>query len=383
MPRLFPAPSSSWNPAPKGAAALSDASRVRPRDTRAHEAPQTASGGEEKRGRWLLACLTAIWRRRRTLAPFGASLSLVVVVAVGHAASEGLAWLPLVAGLGVGGAILVGAYRPIHQWYATGAAAAGLWTAAAWWVGLMDPVVLGTAVLLSAAAAAIWLRHHHPRGRVHVKGGSAWPWHWERWHFSRRARREVGEAVRSWEVASYWGRVPRSRIRAAEADIEEDFRLLTVELVPGHIDVDLDNRRAASAIGAPVRDVRIVDQGRDSGLPANVLLIEWYHDGLDLAAEQAENEAGESDGSPEPEDVLELRTTVLRLAVDRLGAEVVSARALARQANLHHDWVNRRLPEIAGRLGLRKVEGGWQRLAVEEEASRSRTRDQPRPRSGS
>jgi hypothetical protein len=370
MARLFPAPSASWNPAPKGAAALSDFSRARPRDTRAHEAPQTVSGGEGKQGRWLLVCLTAIWRHRRTLAPFGAVLSLVVLVAVGHAASEGLAWLPLVAGAGAGGAILVGAYRPIHQWYATGAGVAGLWTAAAWWVGLADPVVLGSLVILATAAAAIWLRHHHPRGRVRVRGGSTWPWfgeRWERWHFTRRTRREVGKAMQSWAEASYWGKVPRSRIRAAEADVDEDAWKLTVELVPGHIDVDLDNRRAASAIGAPVRDVRIVDQGRDSGRPANVLLVEWYFDGLDLV--EGGEEGGEAEEGAQPEDALELRAAILRLAVDRLGAEVVSARALARQANLPHDWVNRRLPEIAGQLGLRKVDGGWQRLAVEEEAS--------------
>lgn len=363
----FPAPSAVWNPASKAAATLSDP-RARPRDTRAREGLQTAGGAEGSRGRWLLACLTLMWRRRRTLAPFGAALTLVAVVAVGHAASEALAWVPLLVGLGVAGALLTAAYRPIHAWYARGAGVAGLWAAAAWWVGLADPVVLGSFVVLSAAAAAIWIRHHHPRARVRVRGGSYWPWHWERWHFQRRARREVGQAMASWEVASYWGKVPRSQIRAAVADVEEDYWLLMVELVAGHIVIDLDNRRAASAIGAPARDVRIVDQGRDSDHPANVVLIEWYFDGLELAAGDGE-EDGDVGERPEPEDVVELRTTMLRLAVDRGAAQVMSARELARQANLPHDWVARWVPQLAPELGLRRVKGGWQKLAVEEKAS--------------
>lgn len=363
---LFPMPSATWSPAPKSAAALSDP-RARPRVTPAREGHQTAGGAEGRRAGRLLACLTLIWRWRKTLAPFGAALALVVLVALGHAASEGLAWVPLLVGLGAAGAILLGAHRPIHQWYARGAGMAGLWTAAAWWVGLADPVVLGSFFVLGALAAAIWIRHQHPRARVRVSGGSVWPWHWERWHFQRRARREVRSAMGSWEVASFWGRVPRSRIRAALADFDEDFWQLTVELVPGHIVIDLDNRRAASAIGAPARDVRIVDQGRDSDHPANVVLIEWYFDGLVL--ERGEEESEASADRPEPVDEVELRTRMLRLAIDRAGARVMSGRKLAKLANLPHDWVARWLPQLAPGLGLRKVEGGWQRLAVEEEAS--------------
>jgi hypothetical protein len=294
--------------------------------------------------------------------------------AAGHAASEGLAWVPLLAGLAAAGSIGLWAHRPIHVRYAAGAGAAGLWAAAAWWAGLTDPVVLGSLALLTMVAAWIWIRHQSPRARVRVRGGSILPWQWERWQFRRISHREIRRAMASWETASYWGKVPRSKIRSAVADLDEDHRLLTVELVSGHIAVDLDVRRAASGIGAPVSHVRIVDSGRDSDQPANIVQVRWFYDGADLDDDENEEVEAQQDEATipppvpsAPEEPHAVRRERLKRAAEGLGAQVAPARELARRAKLPHDWVNRWLPKLAPELGLRRVKGGWQRLAVEED----------------
>lgn len=292
-----------------------------------------------------------------------ATLGLVLVPVVGHAASQGLAWAPMAAGTAAAGAIVLYGHRPIHLWWAAGAGAAGAWTAAAWWVGLADPIVAGSFVVLLASVAWVWIRYAHPRARVRVIGGSVWPWQWERWQFQRVARREIAAAMASWLVASYWGRVPRSEIRAAVADIEADLYLLTVELVPGHIDLDLDNRRAASAIEAPVAHVVVIQSERDGNQPANVVQVEWYHDGLP-AAEEAPEEAEQQAVRPSPVDLEAERLERLAAALARIGPRTISARGLAEEACLPHDWVNRHITKLAPRLGLRRVKGGWQRLAM-------------------
>lgn len=355
-----------------GPSALADP-RARPRNTPAREDRQAVGGEEGRRGpllarlgAWVLVGLLRLgWRWRRQLAAPGAILGLALVVAIGHAASESLAWVPLVAGAVLGGAIVLLGHRPIHRWYAGGAGAGGAWAAAAWWVGLADPVVLGSLALLGVAAATVWIRHHSSRGRVRVTGGSIWPWRWGRWQFARSARREIKRAMSSWEVASYWGKVPRSAIRSAEADIDEDHYLLTVELVPGHLRVDLTSPRAASAIGAPGTRVSLVQDDHDSERPANVVLIQWFHAGL-AAADHGEEEEAAAE-RPAPEDQQAFRREQLQRAADELGAEVISARKLARRAGVHRDWVDRHLPGLARELGLKRVSGGWQRLAVEEE----------------
>lgn len=344
-----------------GFGAGSRARATRPRDTRSREEPQTAGGGWGWR-----AVLAAAWRWRRELRPAALGLGLLGVPAVGHLASGGLAWVPLVVGAaGYGAAALYG-HRPIHAWYGYGSVAAGLWAAACWWVGIVDPVVVGSYVAGLIAAAVIWARHVHPRARVRVVGGSVWPWHWEAFHFQRTSRREVRWAMDRWKVASFWGRVPRSEIRAAIADIDEDHILLTVELVPGHLDLDLDNRRAASAIGAPVAHVVVVQHDRDTEQPANVVQVRWYRWGLPVVAAAEEPVAEEPERPrPAPVDFEAERLARLRQAVDRLGVGAVSARALAKEAGLPHDWVNKHISRLAPQLGLRRAKGqGWQRLAV-------------------
>jgi hypothetical protein len=356
-----------------GSSALPDP-RARPRKPPAREDRQAVGGEEGRRGpllarlgAWLLVGLLRLgWRWRRQLAAPGAILGLALVVAIGHAASEGLAWVPLVLGAGLAGAILLLGHRPIHRWYAGGAGAGGAWAAAAWWVGLADPVVLGSLALLGVAAATVWIRHHSSRGRVRVVGGSAWPWRWGRWQFARSARREIKRAIASWAIASYWGKVPRSEICSAIADIDEDHYLLTAKLVPGHLRVDLTSPRAASAIGAPGTRVSLVQDDHDSERPANVVLIQWFHAGLAAAADH-EEEGGRAEERPEPEDQQAFRLERLRWVAGELGAEVISARKLATRAGIPHDWVRRWLPGLARELGMKRVSGGWQRLGVEEE----------------
>lgn len=337
-----------------------------PADARAPNAraqgSQSVGREEGRRALWLLV-LAAAWRWRRELAPVAATLGLFLVPAIGHAAFEGLAWLPLVAGGAGIGAVALWGHRPVHRWYAAGAGSAGLWAAVAWWVGVADPVVLGGFVLLLGSVAVVWVRYVHPRARVRVVGGSVWPWQWERWQFQRTARREIKRAMERWIVASYWGKIPRSEIRAAVADIDEDFDLLTVELVPGHLGLDLDNRRAASAIGAPVAHVVVIQHDRDSEHPADVIEIRWYRGGLPLA-EEAREEGGTAAERPAPVDLEAERLKRLEAALERIGPRTISARGLAEAARLPHDWVNRHITKLAPRLGLRRVKGGWQRLAM-------------------
>jgi hypothetical protein len=276
-------------------------------------------------------------------------LGLLVVPAIGHAASEGMAWAPLAVGAAGGGLVVLYGHRPIHRWYAAGAGLAGLWAAAAWWVGLGDPIVATGYVALLVTAVAMWVRRVHPRARVRVEGGSVWPWHWERFRFRLQARRDCRRAMESWRVASYWGRVPRSEVRAAVADIDEDATVLTVELVPGHLALDLDNRRAASAIGAPVLHVVVVQD--DPSGPANVVLVEWYRFGLPPAEEEFVD--------PESQYLERLRG-----AVAELGPRIISARKLAREAAVPAGWMRENFDAIGPTLGLRRVSGGWQRLGL-------------------
>lgn len=353
---------------PAGAGRLTDPSRAPARVSRESRPGQSVSGGEGRRALWLLV-LAAAWRWRRELSPVAATLGLLLVPAVGHAASEGLAWAPLVAGAAGVGAVALWGHRPIHRWWAAGSAVAGAWMAAAWWVGLGDPVVLGGFLALLASVAWVWIRYVHPRARVRVVGGSVWPWHWERWQFQRTAVREIRRAAERWIVACSTGRVPWSEIRAATADIDEDFDLLTVEFVPGLLDRDLSTPRAASAIGAPEGHIVIVQPDRDSERPANVAQIKWYRNGMPPigATEEEPDEAGEVD-EPEarlaPVDPEAERLERLRAALEHIGAQTVSARGLAKAARLPHSWVNDHITQLAPRLGLRRVKGGWQRLAM-------------------
>lgn len=355
--------------APTGAAAAAvDPSRAhaRPRDTRAREGLQPASGEEGRRRLWLLA-LRAAWRWRRELSPLGLALSLLLVPAVGHAAAGGLAWTPLPAGLGAAAAAVTWGHRPIHRQMAYGAVVAGIWAAAAWWVGLADPVVLGGFLLLVVVTGAVWMRHVHPRARVRVVGGSVWPWSWERFRFQLEARREIQGAMARWQVASYWGRVPRSEIRAAVADIEDDHYLLTVELVPGHIALDLDNRRAASAIGAPVALVSVIQDVRDSERAANVVMVRWFHS---LAIESGGEEEGDDVAAaarsevvrPEPVDVVAERLQRVRAALP-LSGQPISARRVASLAGLDRTVVRTELlPELQRRGDAAKDDDGMWRL---------------------
>lgn len=352
-----PSPATDRRSAPE----LSDASHAPAPYARARGG-QTVSGGEGRHRPWAallgLALLALAWRWRRELRPVVLALALLAVPAIGHAASEGLAWVPLGVGLAAAGVVILVGHRPIHRWYAAGAGLAGLWVAAAWWAGLDDPVAMATFVLLLAGASWVWIRHVHPRSRVRVLGGSSWPWfgdRWERFRFQGEARRDIRRAMASWAVASYWGKVPRSSLRSAVADIDADHWRLTVELVAGHIGLDLDNRRAASAIGAPVAHVVVDHAPAGSDQPANVLEIRWFRYGV---GESGGEEATDSASRPEPVDrVAERRERVVATVLE---AGPLSGREVALRLRLNHDTVAKDLNDAEARgVVQRTAERKW------------------------
>lgn len=172
--------------------------------------------------------------------------------AIGHAASAELAWAPLLLGLGTAGAVAVCAHRPVHGWYALGAAATALWTAAAWWVGLLDPVVLCALLAFGAGGSVAWLRYRQPRAKVVIIGGSRRPWEREAFLFGRRHRYHLGRVVRRWPLTVLEAKVPGVSIRRAEADISTSVYRLLVEL-RGLTPQDLRKQARRIAVGLQAR----------------------------------------------------------------------------------------------------------------------------------
>jgi hypothetical protein len=247
-------PQAIWVP-PPGQTVLMDPGLARARDASprvgaVEMTPTTSTGG---RGAWLLwLALFATWRYRRQLSPVAVLGALVTAAAIGHAVNDGLAWLPLLAGLAGAGIVGLRAHRPIHGWYALGSAVAGLWMAAAWWVGLLDPIVLIGLAAFGGAGAAVWLGHHLPRSRVEVIGGSRWPWEWSAFRFRQRSLRRLRGVMQQWPVTAQQAKVPRVRARRAVADIESDEYVLHVDL-HGHTLPELVKSKGSIAVGLRAR----------------------------------------------------------------------------------------------------------------------------------
>lgn len=241
---------------------------------------------ERGRGGWLwLTVLYALWRWRRQLSPPAALTAMVLVALIGHAASEGLAWLPLLAGAGSAGWLALRAHRPIHRWYVVGAAAAGSWVAAAWWVGLGDPVILAGLIALAIGGPAVWWAHHLPRSRVVIVGGSRWPWRWAAYRFQQRHKRLLSDRIEWWAITAQQAKVPRVQARQAIADTTSPDYVLVVDL-HGHAVSDLTKGRNWIESGLRARRATLrIEQDPDW---AHLARIVWRRD-----------DAGEGEWKPE------------------------------------------------------------------------------------
>lgn len=223
-----------------------------------------------------------------------------------------------------------------------------------------DPLWSLAGLALSAGGVLAWRRRRRPaaRSRIEVVGGSRWPWRWEEFCWSRRARRELGHVVALWPWIAEKSGIPYSTLTGAVADPDEGYSL-HVRLARGQIGTDIKLPRLATALREfPVGPPTTPDPRR----PWEIVLAE-LPEPVEAATDDEADEPAWS--PPEPLDLEAQRLAALRLAVDRLGPEVVSAAELGRRAgNIPRDWMAKHITQLAPQLGLRRVRGGWVRLAM-------------------
>lgn len=294
------------------------------------------------------------WRYRRQLSPIAAVGTLALGSEIGHLASAGYAWLPLAVGLAGAAAWRLWAHRPIHHWYALGAGVAGAWSAACWLVGLGDPIVQGSLVVLGTGACGVWIAHHVPRGKVVIIGGSRRPWEREAFVFERRHRAYLQRIVRAWPEIAAEAKVPGTTVRRAEADIATSTYRLLLEL-RALTAMDLRKQVDRVAVGLQARRWAVTVADHDSH--AHLAWLSWHREdsapGLPAARVEAP-EAVEEETEDDP------RLALLLRALDetpRPGREVAKLAGLE-----YDDWLWRvGLQELAQRGQAEKTAGGWRR----------------------
>jgi hypothetical protein len=292
------------------------------------------------------------------LAPAALLAALVLVTTAGHLIRSDLAWLGLVVvAVGTLPVLLVRRGGGDRTFIVRCAALAAWWAMGSWAAGINDPLVLGSGSVGGALAIVLWVRRQSPRSRIEVVDGSRWPWRRDAWRWRRTAMHDLSPVASTWPWIARVVGVPGASLQRAVAHPDDGYAL-HIELPRGRLGTDVNLPRLHSALRLPTPVVlRVPDPNR----PWRIALEE--------VPEPEPDELHDAEPSPPPsvgEDGG--RQEALRLAVARAGPRAVSARELARLAEpeLPRDWVVSHIKELAPALGLRRVEGGWQRLAVEE-----------------
>jgi len=297
-----------------------------------------------------------------------------MVAAIGHAASTGMAWAPLLLGLAVAAVVGLNAHRPIHWWYAGGAGAVGLWVAAGWWLGVGHPVVRVALLVLAPTAGVVWLGHHLPRARVEIIGGSRRPWDWARWRFRVVHRHRLRSVIRRWPAIAARAGVPDAAVRRARTTWGSDEYVAVVDLGAFALK---DLQRGHARIGAGLHAVRMTVVIEPDDDYEHLARIRWIPEGGNVRragrGEEADVPAGPEihvlDNEPGAESAagkVAQRRERLRAATSGIGDSVLPADELARMAGVPTGWVGRWLPRLAGELGLEETAGGWRRSTAKQ-----------------
>jgi len=223
-----------------------------------------------------------------------------------------------------------------------------------------DPWWSLAALGVTAAATALWRHRGRPGHRpgLEVVGGCSWPlpWRWGDWRWQRQIERETARLFGTWESIVKDAGVPTARLRRVVHDPDEGYEI-HVEAF-GKLATDVKVPRFHSAAGIAVE---WTIQTPDLARPWEFVIREA------VAAEPDDLHDDETPAwsPPAPVELKAERLAALRIAVDQLGPELVSAAGLGwHAARIPRDWMAEHIEELAPQLGLRRVGKKWQRLAV-------------------
>lgn len=313
---------------------------------------RTAGEGED----WL-------YRYRRELRAPAVILGLAGCSTLGHLLVPGLVWLPLVLGCAVVMALLSlplplpkGERRYVVTWVGP----AIIWTTASWAAGIDQPAVLLSLLGLGGWAAVTWVRLQHPRSRIEVDAGRETTW-LETWRHHRRAHRELGHVADIWPWITERAGVPGATLSRLFSHHENGYAL-HVDLKRGDTGKDIRLDRLASAL----REFPVVVRTPDPERPWEVVFEEVLPPAADeWHGEQPDGREEAGWTPPPPIDQAELRLAQLRLVVDQMAEEELSAAELGKRAGgIRRQWMAEHMEDLAPKLGLERGAKGWRRAAA-------------------
>jgi len=237
---------------------------------------------------------------------------------------------------------------------------AGAWAILSGWWGPENPWPLALTLALGLPAGWWLTRGGRTRGRIEVVDGSVWPWEWEDFRWRLRAMRELRTPVAMWPTIARAGGIAGAKLTKVVIDPEAGIAW-HVELARGAVQTAVKVPAFTSAVDLEAAWVVTTP----NPLRPRLVVIE------ELVQPPASDELHDDETPWVPRPAVNLaaeRMAMLRAAVERLGDQPFSVRALAREASLPRAWVTDRLGEVVAELGLEQESNRmWRRPGATEE----------------